>query len=244
MVAGHHEITNRILRSLDREALKRLEPSLQAVKLPHGRTISQVAEKVDYVYFINRGMVSLVETTQDGRVVEVALIGPDGVTNPFVLNIADTASIDTVVQIPASALQIPRETLLDEISRNKLLDRVLRDYAQYMIRHLARTAACNRLHSIMQRSCRWLLSARDSALSDSFYLTHEFLAEMLGVQRSGVTVAALELGDLGMISYRHGRVSVLDVLGLEQRTCECYFANREDLDSVFDQASSDDPDHN
>lgn len=230
------DITNRILRSLDRETFERLRCSFRAAQLPHRRVISRVFEEVDDVYFLNSGLVSLVQRMEDGRLVEVGVIGLDGITSSFTLCGLGASSVESLVQIPVSAIRVPREAVIEEMARDDQLRHIVQNYGQYLIQQIAQTAACNRLHSVTQRTCRWLLTSADSARANSFYLTHEFLAEMLGVQRSGVSVSAHELKNAGIIQYSRGRVSIRDRQALENGACECYFDIRQRLEMVFERA--------
>lgn len=234
MVGAQREISNRILQSLSGEVFERLRPSARAVHLPHGHLISEEFEEIREIYFLNSGLVSVVKRMQDGRMVEVGAIGRDGVTNPFSLCGIGSSSLEAVVQIPVSAISVPRAALLEELPRDGLRQ-LVQNYAQYLIRQIAQTAACNRLHSIMERSCRWILAAHTAARADTFFLTHEFLAEMLGVQRSGVTAATIELKGAGMIDYSHGRISILDQQALENASCECYLETQKALEMVFNK---------
>lgn len=206
-------------------------------ELPHARLIGGDAKEHGPVYFIEEGLVSLVQRMEDGRAVEVGAIGLDGITGSFSLRGLAEPTLEAIVQIPVSAIQVPRQVLVEEMSREDLLRGMVGDYVRYLIRLIAQTAACNRLHTIVQRSCRWLLTAHDAARADTFYLTHEFLAEMLGVQRSGVSAAANELRAMGMIDYRRGRLTVLDRQRLEDSACECYTQTRQVLEAVFDRAA-------
>lgn len=236
MAGQQRETDNRILQSLSRETFERLKPSFRTVDLPHGLVLSHEYEEVDDVYFLERGLVSIVQRMEDGRIVEVGAIGVNGVTNSFSLCGLGSPGLEYLVQVPVSAIRVHRDVLLDEMSRDGLLKRLIQNYGQFSIEQIARTAACNRLHTITQRSCLWLLTAHDCARADFFDLTHEFLAEMLGVQRSGVSAIASGLRNSGMIAYRHGKVRILDRQALEDGTCECYFDTRMALDRVFVRA--------
>jgi CRP-like cAMP-binding protein len=185
------------------------------------------------MYFVNRGLVSLVKTMQDGRTVEVSAIGPEGVSDPNALFGIERAVLESVVQISGSALRIRHDVLAREIDSDAVLRGVVHEYARFAVEQIVQTAACNRLHSLEERCCRWLLIAHDSALADTFPLTHHFLAVMLGVQRSGVTIAARFLKKAGLIQYTRGNVTVTDRPGLEEAACECYATIRAELDQIF-----------
>jgi len=231
--AGHREITNRILGSLPRATLKRILPDLEPLSTVRGQVIDQVDRPIEYLYFINRGLVSFVKTMQDGRTVEVGAVGIEGITDPNALFGIDKAIVGSIVQIPGTALRIRRAILLREMAMDDALREMMHKCARFAISQLVQTAACNRLHTLEERCCRWLLIAHDSALAKSFPLTHEFLAMMLGVQRAGVSVAARFLQKAGLIQYTRGRVTITDQSGLEDAACECYGAKRAELEKLF-----------
>jgi CRP-like cAMP-binding protein len=157
------------------------------------------------------------------------VVGIEGVTGVGVLFGVDTAVLETVVQIPGAAYRIGRAVAREAIAGSEALRGLLQRYAHFVIGQLAQTAACNRLHSLEERCCRWLLIAHDSARSDDFLLTHEFLAMMLGAQRPGVSLAASILQRAGLIRYTRGHVTIVDRPGLEAAACECYGAMRAQL---------------
>jgi len=230
---GYRDITNRILRSLPRATLKRILPDLQSVNTLRGQVIDVVDRPIEYLYFVNRGLVSFVKTMQDGRTVEVGAVGIEGITDPNALFGIDKAIVGSLVQIPGTALRIRRDVLMREMATDDALREMMHKCARFAISQLVQTAACNRLHTLEERCCRWLLIAHDSALAKSFPITHEFLAMMLGVQRAGVSVAARLLQRAGLIQYTRGRVTITDQAGLEDVACECYGAKRAEFERLF-----------
>jgi CRP-like cAMP-binding protein len=234
----HEGVTNRILLGLPPETLKRLRPAFEPLDLPRGRTIDQIDRPIEFFYFVNRGLVSVIKTMRDGRTVEVGAIGPEGVTDPYALFGIDRAIHETIVQVPGTAFRIARDTLRDGMAEDDALRQLLHRYARFAFGQVAQTGACNRLHSLEERCCRWLLIAHDGALSDTYSLTHEFLAMMLGVQRAGVSIAANMLKKAGLIEYTHGRVTITDRSGLEDGACECYATTRSELEKVFGAGKS------
>ncbi len=228
-----HVINNRLLLALPAAVLERLRPSLRPVELVQGQPIDHANGVISYLYFVNRGFISMVKTMRDGRSVEVGGVGIEGVTTPSSLLGLETAVLDAMVQVPGNALRIEREVLKRELSHSPVLVRLIESYARFLLGQIAQTAACNRLHSIEERCCRWLLVAHDNALSDRFELTHEFLAVMLGVQRAGVSIAARVLKKAGLIDYARGQVTILDRHGLEEEACECYRSGRDELDILY-----------
>ena len=227
-------IANRLLLSLRPETLERLRPDLELMSLKRGQVIDHVDGKIENLHFINRGLVSLVKTMRDGRSVEIGAVGIEGVTDPSALFGIETAIVETIVQVPGTALRIPLEPLMNEMTGNPDFRGTIKKYVRFAISEIAQTAACNRLHTLEERCCRWLLIAHDSAMSDTFPLTHEFLAMMLGVQRAGVSVTAGVLQKAGFIRYVRGSVTIANRVGLEKASCECYASVQGELKRIFD----------
>jgi CRP-like cAMP-binding protein len=222
--SNHRGTTNRILHGLPQAAFDRLKPHLNATTLTYRQTIWRTGAPVVGVYFLNKGLISLIKTTTDSRTVEIGAVGSEGVAGGFGLLGIGRAIYDGVVQIPGTALCVDRNSLQKEMAESPALRNCIERYLQILISQLVQTVACNSFHSIESRCCRWLLTAHDSAGSESFRLTHDFLATMLGVQRSGVSITASSLQRAGVIRYTHGRVTVVDRAGLEAAACECYSA--------------------
>ncbi len=226
-------INNRILLALAAPTLKRIRPALELLDTAKGQTIDHVDGPIRYMYFINRGLVSLVKRMKDGRAVEVGVVGIEGVTDPNALFGMDIAIIEAVVQIPGTAFRIQREQLAQVMAADDTLHKIMQQYNRFAFGQLAQTAGCNRLHSLEERCCRWLLICQDNALANSFPITHEFLATMLGVQRSGVSITASFLQKAGLIRYAHGHVTVVNRAGLEDAACECYASTRTEIERLF-----------
>jgi CRP-like cAMP-binding protein len=225
--------SNGFLRALSPDSRARLRPYLEPVELVRRHLIYSPGEDAIHVYFINRGLVSLVKTMQDGRIVEVGAIGAEGVVCLASLLGLPKVVLESLVQVSGDALRMKASVLREEAARIPALGEMVRGYVQVAIGQLAQTAACNRLHSLDQRCCRWLLMAHDNAGADEFQLTHEFLALMLGVQRPGVSIAARQLQDAGIIRYQNGRVTVVDRPALEASACECYGAVRAQITELY-----------
>jgi CRP-like cAMP-binding protein len=213
---------------------ERLNSELQLVPLKRGDLVDRVNGKIDALYFVNRGLVSIVKTMRDGRTVEIGAVGVEGVTDPNALFELAEPSLELVVQIPGEAFRIRFESLSEAVEADPELRDLMLRYTRFSIGQWAQTAACNRLHSLEERCARWLLIAHDSALSDSFKLTHEFLAMMLGVQRSSVSIAASFLRKAGLIEYTRGIVTIKDRAGLEDLACECHGEMQLALERLFE----------
>ena len=218
------DIANRILLSLPEASLKRLRPALEFRSLAKGEAIDRLDQSIEYMHFVNRGLISFVKIMQDGR---------SGISSPYALFGIDKAVLETMVQIPGTTFRIKRDQLIEIMAQDDALQEAFDKYARFYIAAIAQTAACNRLHYLEERCCRWLLIAHDSARSDTFLLTHEFLAMMLGVQRAGVSIAAAGLQKAGLIQYRHGQVTITNRSGLEDAACECYRVMGTEFDKLF-----------
>lgn len=230
---AEENLANRLLLSLPHASLKRLWPHLELHAAAKGDVITRVDKPIDYLHFVNRGLISFVKTMQDGRSVEIGVVGVEGVSSPNVLFGINKAIFDALVQISGATFRIRRDKLRDMIEQDAALYEALENYTHFWVAALAQTAACNRLHHIDERCCRWLLIAHDSARSDTFPLTQELLATILGVQRAGISISAIALQKAGLIHYRHGHVTITNRAGLEDAACECYRVMRGDYDKFF-----------
>lgn len=228
---------NRVLLGLPGSVFERLKPNMDMVTLFRGEHLYHADDALNHVYFVERGLISLVKTMIDGRSVEVAVVGIEGMAGAFGLAGPQRALFDAVVQIPGHALRIDNDTLRSEIDENFEARTFFGYYFQCFVSQIAQISACNSLHSLRARFCRWVLIAHDSAGSDSFQITQEFLAAMLGVQRAGVSIAANLLQQAGFIRYTRGRVTIADRPGLEAAACECYGAIRSRYDQLLDVAT-------
>jgi CRP-like cAMP-binding protein len=218
------QINNLLLLAVPPEELDRLRPNLEAVDLPLGQMLLRPNELIDYVYFPQEGMVSLVLQLEDRRVIEVGLIGREGMVGALAPLGATAMSGEARVQMAGSALRMRAGVLRDEAARNPgLMDLLLR-YVQALFFQVSQSVACNSRHPLSQRMARWLLMAHDCVDSDELPLSHEFLATMLGVRRAGITVAVGRFREAGVIDSAGGRFSILDRGGLEASACECYRA--------------------
>lgn len=226
---------NRILNALPRTTLERLRPDLTEVQLPHHEALFHPGERVRHVYFIDQGLISLVQSMNDGRTVEVGAIGTEGAIGSNAVFGIGRAPLETIVQMQGCARSIAINRLADEMKICPRLSALLQGIAHLQIAQIAQTAGCNRLHGLEQRCCRWLLIAHDNADGDTFPLTQEFLAMMLGVQRPGVTIAARSLQQAGYIRYSRGRITITDRKGLEGAACECYATIRRQCDALFER---------
>jgi len=226
-------ISNRLLVALALEDLDLLRPHLEPVPLPQKQTLSKPNTPLDHVYFVQEGMVSLVQPLEDGAMIEVGMIGNEGLVGVPVLLGANTSPLEAMVQIPGSALRMQANAFRGEAARSTALSRPLLRYGQALHIQVSLSTACNGRHTLPERLARWLLTARDRANSDRMPLSHEFLSMMLGVRRAGVTVAVGTLKAAGLIHNTHGQVTITDRQGLEAACCECYRTVRNEYERLL-----------
>lgn len=225
----HFRTQNHLLAALPVEAYQALAPSLTLVEFEHGEVLYNPGGPIEDVYFPNDAVVSLVYSTQEGDTVEVGLVGMEGMVGmPFILG-ATISPYRAIVQVSDGAMKMKASTLRDEFRKTGPLQDVLHRYTHGLMMQVTRTAVCNRIHKIEERLARWLLMVRDRMGSNEFSLTHEFLADMLGVRRAGVTLAVGILQQSGLIRSGRGRISITDREGLESVACECYGVGRQDF---------------
>jgi CRP-like cAMP-binding protein len=195
---------------------------LEFVTWPHQRTLHEPHPKLDYIYFVNSGLVSLVVATRDGRSVQIGVVGREGLVGiSSAFGLARTP-VRELLQMPGSGFRIHSGSLQNILDRTPHLHMLLSRYAVLQGLQIAQMAACNRLHNVEQRLARWLLMAQDRIVSESLRTTHEFLATMLGTDRPSVSLAAGHLQKKEIIQYRRGTLKIVSRKKLEDCACECY----------------------
>jgi len=223
--------SNCLLSKLPAGELNRLQPHLEPTDLPLGTVIYESGEPLKYVYFPTTAIISLLYETRTGESSEIGIAGNHGLIGLAGILGGKGTLGRAVVQSAGHGLRIDSEKLRGEVlSGGPLQDLMLR-YAQAFMTQISQSAVCNRLHSVSQRLCRWLLMNHDQLPGDKLVMTHDMIAHMLGVRREGVTIAAGQLQELGAISYSRGTVNILDRKKLENAACECY----EVVESEYDR---------
>jgi CRP-like cAMP-binding protein len=224
---------NLILAALPTHEFKRLSEQLESVELRLGEILHMPEEQIEYVYFPIVGVISLVAILQDGETVEAGIVGREGMVGiPIVLGV-DTTTNQALVQGGGKALRMKANSLKAYLRNDGVLWPLLLRYVHAMFAQVSQTAACNRVHTLNERLARWLLLTHDLRGRDKFDLTHEFLANMLGTRRAGVSVAASSLREAGLIDYSRGQVIMLDRKGLEGASCECYGIVKAEYDRLY-----------
>jgi len=228
---------NRLLAALPASEYERLLPHLKPAPLALGKVLYESGAKLDHVYFPADSIVSLLYVMEDGASAEIAVVGNDGVIGVSLFMGGETTPSRAVVQSAGHAYQLGGRILKEEFTRAGAMQHLLLRYTQALLTQMAQTAVCNRHHSLDQQLCRWLLLSLDRLPTNELVMTQELMANMLGVRREGVTEAAGNLQDAGLIKYSRGHITVLDRAGLEARTCECYAVVKRESDRLLSGSS-------
>lgn len=232
------QVVNHLIRCLPNNERNRLMLCCEPVELVFGNVLCEPNQPIQHIYFPLEGFISLVITMEGHQPLEVGLIGNEGILGvTLLLGVAD-APLKAVVQGPGSALRIRTEQFQNELRNCPCLLSILNRYLYVLVMQLSQTAACTHFHEIGPRLARWLLMTHDRAHADHFHLTQEYLADMLGVRRSSVTIAAGKLQQRKIISYNRGEISILDREALEAVSCECYGALNDHYAALFPDSNS------
>ncbi|WP_240609432.1 Crp/Fnr family transcriptional regulator [Phenylobacterium deserti] len=206
---------------------------LVQVDLERGRLLYDPGDRIDTIYFPHDGVISLMTLMESGAAIESATIGPEGALGLSAAAAPRQSLVRAIVQTPVRASRISVAQLHEAWEKSPRIRDLVDRHAEALFGHAIQSVACNALHSVEARFCRWLLTCHDRISSDTIALTQEFLADMLGVQRTTVTAVARALQDKGVISYRRGVVDIIDRPGLEALTCECYGTIRRNYERLL-----------
>jgi CRP-like cAMP-binding protein len=231
-------VSNEILLALPEEERAALLPKLTLVEMTLNFHLQETGEPINFCYFPNTGMVSILALMGDGKSIEVGLAGKEGFVGMPVVAGFRTGGNRAVVQADGTAFRMGADAFALILEKCPQLSRSLTRYAQKTAFQLSQIAACNRLHEIEPRLARWLLMTQDRVGSDRLPLTHHFLSQMLGVNRSTVSTTAGCLQIAGLIEYRRGKVRILNRKGLEKVSCECYQTMRDRLQAWDEEVST------
>jgi CRP-like cAMP-binding protein len=217
-----NHLDNKLLASLPRSQFNLLVPHLTVVTLAQGAVVFETGDEVDQVYFPHNGMFSLLAVMRDGKAIETATVGREGVIGAMAGLGLYTSLVRVVVQLPLAASKIAASQFRKVVAVSEGVRDLSIHFNEVLLTQARITAACNALHPVEARFCRWLLQSADRAASDTITLTQELLAEMLGVRRTSVTEVAGKMQHEGVITYSRGVIKILDRDGLERLSCECY----------------------
>jgi CRP-like cAMP-binding protein len=223
---------NQLLAALPAADWQRWRPLLEPVSLRLGQVLYEPGDTMSHVYFPTTAIVSLLYVMESGASAEIAVVGSDGLVGISLFMGGESTPNRAVVQSAGQGYRLASGTIKEEFKRAPVLHLLLR-YTQALITQMSQTAVCNRHHTLDQQLCRWLLLSLDRLQGNELVMTQELIANMLGVRRQGVTEAARKLQEGGLIRYTRGSISVLDRVGLEQRTCECYAVVKKEYDRLL-----------
>jgi CRP-like cAMP-binding protein len=226
---------NDFLGSLNRGDFELLHPHLREINLEHSAVLFEPGEAIRGLYFPTAGIISLVVMMQGGEAIEAGMVGHDSVVGvPAALD-GSLALQRAIVQMPGEGLAIDVPRIREAVATSRSLRIKLYEHDQTVLAQAQQSAACNALHTVEERLCRWLLRTRDLVRSNDLPLTQEFLSQMLGVRRTSVTLAAQHLQTVGLITYRRGHITIRDIEGLEEACCECHQAVKQQTQRLLSQ---------
>jgi len=226
-------IRNRILAGLPRNEYSRTLAGLAPVALKSGQVLYEPGSVMHSAYFLDTAIASILSVAEDGTSIEVSVVGDEGLIGIPIILRTHGFPYKVVVQAPGTALRMKADVLRREFDRCGQLHKLVLHYLHTLIVVLSQSGACNRFHTVQQRLCRWLLTSQDRARSGEIQSTQELLSQTLGVNRGSASQAASSLQRAGLISYRRGRITILDRGGLEAATCECYGLVKREFDRFF-----------
>lgn len=225
--------TSRLLTAIPEREYARISAQLHQTELTAGTVLLHRDETGADVCFLDAGVVSLLTSFADGKAVEIGTVGAEGLVGIHAALGAPAALHDAVVDVPGRGWRMPIDLFREELRQNERLRHLVERYLYALVVQLAQTAACNRVHPLRQRACRWLLAVHDRTKTSELPITQELLAMRLGVRRAGVCEVARDLRALGAIEHRPGIIVIRDRAVLESGACECYLIERHHFDAVF-----------
>ncbi len=229
---------NRLLAALEPASRRRIDPHLEPVILKLGAVVCDAGGLLKHAYFPEGTVLSLLTVLDNGSAIETANIGREGAFGLFAAMYSRVSFNRCLVQLDGAMVRCPIELLQSEFKRSEHVRDLFVSYSETLLSQVQQTVACNSMHTVEERICRWLLMMHDRAEGEALPYTHEFLSHMLGANRKSVTLAAQSLQTAGLISYRRGRIQIIDRTGLEKASCECYAVVRERFDAFLTPPST------
>jgi len=212
---------NHLLRGLTDEEFDRISAELEPVRLERSAELESPNEAIAHVYFPTSGIASILALDEGGDSVDTAMIGREGMTGLPVFLGTGQSPVRTIVQVPLTGVRMRSEVLLSELPRGGTLVRMLQRHAQVVMVTMAQLILCNRMHRLDQRAARWLLQVDERVDEKPFHVTQEFLAQMIGVRRPGLSVVMRQFKDAGLVHYARGQISIANHEGLAEKSCGC-----------------------
>ena len=224
---------NHLLAALPADEFARLSPDLEPVSMSLGEVLYESGDKMTHIYFPTTAIISLLYIMENGATAEIGIAGNNGLIGIALFMGGETTSSRAVVQSAGDAVRMKAGDLKTAFALGGVFQNILLRYTQSLMTQISQTAVCNRLHSLEQQLCRWLLINHDQLQTDKLVMTHDLIANMLGVRREGVSIAAANLQKKGLIKYVRGTITVLDRKGLEAAACECYQVVKDEYDRLL-----------
>jgi CRP-like cAMP-binding protein len=227
-------VRNLLLAAIPRDVLDQLAKHFRIVELKKSEVLHLPGQKIETIYFPIDCLISVTVTMAGARTVEAGIVGSREMVglNAF-MGGRETNQTEYICQFPGKAVRIGADLFLEHFDHNKAVRDVMLRFTQAYIAQISQNVACNRLHTLVERMARWILECRDRLKTDDLNMTHEFIGQMLGVRRAGVTEGAAELQQQGLIDYERGRVSVINGAGLETASCECFGVIRDEYNRLL-----------
>lgn len=230
---GESALQNHLLAALPAEEYSHIAEQLEPVTLRLGKVLYESGDQLSHVYFPTTAVVSLLYVMENGGTAEIGIAGNNGLVGFALFMGGETTSSRAIVQIAGDAVRMKGNDVRNAFARGGVFQSVLLPYTQSLITQISQTAVCNRLHSVEQQLCRWLLINHDQLPADKLVMTHDLIANMLGVRREGVSIAAAHLQKQGIIKYIRGTITILDRDSLESVAWECYQVVTEEYDRLL-----------
>jgi CRP-like cAMP-binding protein len=225
--------SNQLLGALETASRERIDPHLEPIELKLGDIVCEAGGLLKHAYFPEGAVLSLLTVLENGSAIETANIGREGAFGLFAAMYSRVSFNRCLVQLVGAMVRCPIELLQSEFKRSEHVRDLFVSYSETLLSQVQQTVACNAMHTTEEKMCRWLLMMHDRAEGEVLTYTHEFLSHMLGANRKSVTLAALSMQAAGLISYRRGKIQILDRPGLERASCECYAVVRERFDAFL-----------
>lgn len=229
---------NRLLDALEPASRKRIDPHLQPVSFKLGAVVCEAGGLLKHAYFPQGSVLSLLTVLENGSAIETANIGSEGAFGLFAAMYSRVSFNRCLVQLVGDTVRCPIAVLQSEFRNSEHVRNLFVSYSETLLSQVQQTVACNSMHTTEERMCRWLLMMHDRAQGEALPYTHEFLSHMLGANRKSVTLAAQAMQAAGLISYRRGKIQVLDRRGLEKASCECYAIVKKRFDAFLKPPAS------
>jgi CRP-like cAMP-binding protein len=218
----HNSLKNHLLAALPAAELARIQPRLEPVSMELGEVLYESGDLMTHMYFPTTAIISLLYIMENGATAEIGIAGNNGLVGIALFMGGETTSNRAIVQSKGEAVRMKAADVKDAFALGGVFQNILLRYTQSLMTQISQTAVCNRLHSVEKQLCRWLLINHDQLQTDTLVMTHDLIANMLGVRREGVSIAAENLQKQGLIKYVRGTITILDREGLENAVCECY----------------------